>query len=150
MPPVSNLVEASSTYQVGLRGVGVSESSTVVTAPVEVAPRAMRADARRNRDALLAAAGDLFTARGVDVPLEEIARQAGVGIGTLYRNYPTRDALVEAVYRHEVETLCTGVEELRAAHDGRPADALEAWMRDFAGYVARKRGMAMATPVMAP
>ncbi len=106
--------------------------------------RPLRADARRNHDALLVSAGEVFTERGVDVPLEDIARRAGVGIGTLYRHFPTRDALIEAVYRREVETLCVGVESLLAAHPGHPDAALEAWMGDFAGYVARKRGMAMA------
>ncbi len=107
-------------------------------------PRAQRADARRNRDALLAAAGEVFTERGVDAPLEEIARRADLGIGTLYRHFPTRDCLIESVYRHEVETLCDGVDGLLAAHPGAPDAAVEAWMGSFAAYVAKKRGMALA------
>jgi AcrR family transcriptional regulator len=102
--------------------------------------RVMRADARRNHDTLLAAGATVFAERGADASMEEIARQAGVGIGTLYRHFPTRDALTEAVYRREVERLCDGVDDLLATN---PADvALALWMRNFAGYVAAKKGMA--------
>ncbi|MBN9375033.1 MAG: helix-turn-helix transcriptional regulator, partial [Cellulomonas sp.] len=73
------------------------------TAPCD---RPLRADARRNRDALLAAAVEAFAKSGADVPLEAIAANAGVGVGTLYRNFPDRNALVEAAYRHEVASLC--------------------------------------------
>jgi AcrR family transcriptional regulator len=119
-------------------GCRVSGSTTTSAEP----NRAMRADARRNHDVLLAAAAEVFAQRGADASLEEIARQAGVGIGTLYRHFPTRDALTEAVYRREVELLCDGVDELLAAN---PADvALAIWMRNFASYVATKRGMAVA------
>jgi AcrR family transcriptional regulator len=104
--------------------------------------RAPRKDAARNHDALLSAAGEVYGERGVDASLEEIARRAGVGIGTLYRHFPSRDALNEAVYRREVEALCDGVDDLLRDHS--PVDALAAWMRDFAAYVAKKRGMAMA------
>jgi AcrR family transcriptional regulator len=100
--------------------------------------RSLRADARRNRDALLAAGAAAFAERP-DSSLEDIARRAGVGIGTLYRHFPDRDALTEAVYRREVERLCDGVGPLLAGH---PADvALASWMRNFAAYVATKRGM---------
>ena len=110
------------------------------------APRTLRADAARNRDRLLAAAAAAFAARGVEAPLEEVARSAGVGIGTLYRHFPTRDALVEAVYRHEVDTLCDGAAELLAT---RPADeALSEWMQRFVGHAAMKRGMATALKSM--
>ncbi|MBE7188370.1 TetR/AcrR family transcriptional regulator [Jatrophihabitans endophyticus] len=102
----------------------------------------MRADAVRNRELLVATAAELFDERGIEAPLEEIARRAGVGIGTLYRHFPTRDALIEAVYRREVEMLCSGVGDLLA--DNPPEAALASWMRSFAVYVARKRGMAMA------
>jgi AcrR family transcriptional regulator len=84
----------------------------------------------------------VFAEKGVDAPLDEIARRANVGIGTLYRHFPTRDALIEAVYRRELDLLCDGVDELRAAN---PTDvALATWMRRFVEYVAKKRGMAMA------
>jgi AcrR family transcriptional regulator len=106
------------------------------------APRRARKDATRNHEALLAAAAEVYGERGVDASLEEIARRAGVGIGTLYRHFPSRDALNEAVYRREVEALCDQAGEL--LHDTDPVDALSSWMRAFAHYVARKRGMAMA------
>jgi AcrR family transcriptional regulator len=106
------------------------------------APRAARKDAQRNRDALLVAAAGAFAERGAECSLEEIARRAGVGIGTLYRHFPNRDALIEAVYRREVATLCDRVPELLAERE--PLDALRTWLLEFAGYVARKRGMAVA------
>jgi AcrR family transcriptional regulator len=104
--------------------------------------RGLRADARRNRDALLAAGAEVFAERGADASLEEIARRAGVGIGTLYRHFPDRDALTEAVYRNEVERLCDGVDALIAEQPA--ADALARWMRDFAAYAATKKGMVVA------
>ena len=73
----------------------------------------MRADARRNRDKLVAAALALFTAKGTDVALEAVAQQAGVGVGTLYRHFPTREALIEAVYLNELDRLHEGAAELR-------------------------------------
>ena len=117
-------------------------TSTSASATDDALPRAPRKDAARNRDALVAAAGEVFGERGIDASLEEVARRAGVGIGTLYRHFPTRDALNEAVYRREVDALCDRVEPLLAEHS--PVDALAAWMRSFTSYVARKRGMAMA------
>ena len=102
----------------------------------------MRADARRNREKLLAAATALFAETGTDVSLEAIARRAGVGIGTLYRHFPTRDALVEAAYRSEVQHLCAAAEELLA--DRPPDVALAEWMDRFVTYAATKRGMANA------
>jgi AcrR family transcriptional regulator len=104
--------------------------------------RAKRADARRNYDQLLAAAGELFAERGIETSLEEIARRANVGIGTLYRHFPNRDVLNEAVYRREVELLCDGVDELLEQY--QPDEALRIWMNRFAVYVTRKRGMAVA------
>jgi AcrR family transcriptional regulator len=101
--------------------------------------RRPRADAVRNRDLLIAAAAEAFAARGAEVPLEDVARAAGVGIGTLYRHFPTRDALVEAVYRHEVDVLCERADEL---HEELPPDqALAEWMQLFVRHVATKRGM---------
>ena len=98
----------------------------------------MRADAQRNRTRLLEAALHAFSAEGSqDVTLEAIAKQAGVGIGTLYRHFPTREALVEATYRNELARLCDGVDELLAA---MPADeALRAWRGRFFDYMATKR-----------
>jgi AcrR family transcriptional regulator len=106
----------------------------------------LRADARRNRDALLAAAAAQFAELGVDASLEDIARRAGVGIGTLYRHFPSREALIADVYRREVDLLCDGVDQLLAT---RPADeALAEWMRRFVDYVATKRGLAVALKSM--
>jgi AcrR family transcriptional regulator len=107
-----------------------------------VTMRPQRADARRNRDRLLAEAAAAYFERGVDVPLEEIARSSDVGIGTLYRHFPTRDALIEAVYRREVELLCDAAMDLR--RDLPPEQALEQWLERFVDYVATKRGMAEA------
>lgn len=108
----------------------------------DITLRPMRADARRNHQALLQAAGELFAEQGTDVSLEAIAARAGVGIGTLYRNFPNRDALVEAAYRTEVEHLCAAASELLA---DEPADvALERWMDRFVTYAATKRGMSSA------
>ncbi|SHF51886.1 transcriptional regulator, TetR family [Jatrophihabitans endophyticus] len=113
-----------------------------VSEAVEPCGKPMRADAVRNRELLVSTAARIFEERGPEAPLEDIAKGAGVGIGTLYRHFPTRDALLEAVYRREVETLCAGVEGLRAEHE--PVEALSEWMRAFVVYVARKRGMAAA------
>ncbi len=99
----------------------------------------MRADARRNRDRLLEVALRAFSSGG-EVTLETIARQAGVGIGTLYRHFPTREALVEAVFRGELARLRDTAGELLASR--APDAALRAWMDSFADYVAAKHGMA--------
>ncbi|BEP16314.1 TetR/AcrR family transcriptional regulator [Acidothermaceae bacterium B102] len=114
-----------------------TESSTAAT-PLPVS-KAKRADAQRNHDALLEAAAAAFTEHGPDASLEDVARRAGVGIGTLYRHFPTRDALVEAAYRRGLETLCDQADVL--AHELPPAEALEAWMLAFVGYAATKRGL---------
>jgi AcrR family transcriptional regulator len=104
------------------------------------APKPLRADAQRNRDRLVEVAAQAFAADGVDASLEEIAKRAGVGIGTLYRHFPTREHLVEVVYRREVEGLCHAADELAREH---PADvALELWMQRFVDYIATKRGLA--------
>ncbi|GAC1442411.1 MAG: TetR/AcrR family transcriptional regulator [Mycobacteriales bacterium] len=102
--------------------------------------RAQRADACRNRDRLLEVASAAFAERGVDASLEWIAKEAGVGIGTLYRHYPNRDALVEAVYRHNVDLLCEHADALSASLP--PDQALFEWMRRFVTYVATKKGLA--------
>jgi AcrR family transcriptional regulator len=102
----------------------------------------LRADARRNRDALLAAAVQAFSAEGPDVTLESVAAAAGVGIGTLYRHFPTRDALVEAAYRNELQRLCDSAAELLA--DLAPDAAVREWMERFVDYAVTKRGMSDA------
>ena len=104
--------------------------------------RPLRADAQRNRDKLLAAATEAFAEDGEDVALETIAARAGVGIGTLYRHFPSRDALVVAAYEHEVDTLCAAAADLL---ETLPADAaLRAWADRFADYMATKRSMGNA------
>jgi AcrR family transcriptional regulator len=99
----------------------------------------LRADARRNRDRLLEVAAGAFARDGVGASLESIARDAGVGTGTLYRHFPTREALIEAVYRREVEGLVAAAAELSRTRE--PDEALAEWMRRFVGYMATKRGM---------
>lgn len=102
--------------------------------------RPMRADARRNREQLLEVASDAFSEHGVDASLEGIARRAGVGIGTLYRHFPSRDALLEAVFRRNLDQLADSADELLR---DLPADrALDEWMRRFVNYVAGKKGLA--------
>jgi AcrR family transcriptional regulator len=105
-------------------------------------PRRLRADAERNRARLLDAARAAFAAGAEPVTLEQIARAADVGIGTLYRHFPTREALVEALYRQELDDLCASAAGLLAVQP--PELALRAWMDRFAGYVTAKREMADA------
>ena len=119
---------------------GKDASAEQAVAERPVAARRLRADAQRNRERLLEIAGEAFAASGIGASLEDIARRAGVGIGTLYRHFPTREHLVEVVYRREVEGLCAAADDLLAT---RPAgDALAEWMQRFVGYIAAKRGMA--------
>jgi AcrR family transcriptional regulator len=104
--------------------------------------RKPRADSVRNRELLLNTAKAAFAEVGADVALEEIARRAGVGIGTLYRHFPTRDALMAAVYRREVDQLSAAAERLLA--EGPPLKALEVWLNLMIDYMATKRVIAPA------
>ncbi|EKS70372.1 MULTISPECIES: TetR/AcrR family transcriptional regulator [Caballeronia] len=104
--------------------------------------RKLRADALRNRERILDIAKDVFTRAGGEISLEEVARQAGVGAGTLYRHFPTREALLESVYRAEVEKLAA--EEHRLAESLPAADALRAWMLLFIDYIETKKIIAPA------
>jgi AcrR family transcriptional regulator len=104
-------------------------------------PRPLRADAQRNYDRILATARDAFAECGTDVPLDDIAKRACVGAGTLYRHFPTREALYEAVYRGEISALCDRAPQLLA--ELPPREALAAWMAELVQWVARKRGLAM-------
>jgi AcrR family transcriptional regulator len=104
--------------------------------------RKPRADAARNRERLILAAKEGFAEVGADVSLEEIARRAGVGIGTLYRHFPTRDAVVEAVYRREVLQLAEAARVLLATLP--PGEALHQWMRLYVDYIAAKKVIAPA------
>jgi AcrR family transcriptional regulator len=114
-----------------------------MTSPqIDIAPlskRPKRADALRNYEKLVAAAREAFTEADRSASLEDIARRAGVGIGTLYRNFPTRTDLVQAVYVDEVEALSRSAGELA---DLAPWDALTAWLQRFVGYVATKQALA--------
>jgi AcrR family transcriptional regulator len=128
-----------------------SETSKAMSTPVEqpdptadqplqpLWQRPKRADARRNYDKVVAAAREAFAERGASTSLEEIARRAEVGIGTLYRNFPNRQALLEAVYVDEVENLCRSTSELDALP---PWDAFVAWAYRLAGYLATKQALA--------
>src|SRR6266704_1496047 len=109
--------------------------------------RRPRADALRNRERVLEAAKAVFSAGGPDASLEAVARRAGVGIGTLYRHFPTREALFEAVYRREVEQLGELAEELKSA--AAPVDALRRWLRSNVEFVATKKGMSAALALAA-
>ncbi len=119
------------------------------TASLEIA-RKPRADAARNRERVLKAARAVFSAGGADASLEAVAQRAGVGIGTLYRHFPTREALFEAVYRHEVQHLSDLAEELK--DEPWPIEALRRWLRAVVEFVATKRGMiqALALAVSGP
>jgi len=102
-------------------------------------PRPPRADAARNREQLLAVATRVFASDGAEASMRAIAREAGVGIATLYRHFPTRQALVEAVYRDQVERLTTGARTLLAEHT--PAEAMRRWMDLYGEWIATKSGM---------
>jgi AcrR family transcriptional regulator len=107
------------------------------TLPQPPAARKPRADAQRNRERILEVAKEVFTRDGAATSLDDIARQAEIGPGTLYRHFPTRDALIEAVYRSEVEKLAAA--EQRFAAEMPPLDALRAWMLLFIDHVAAKK-----------
>ena len=109
--------------------------------------RKPRADAARNRERLLEAAAAIFSAGGPTASFEAVAKRAGVGIGTLYRHFPTREALFEAVYRHEVDQLGDLAE--RVAHEAAPVEALRQWVRANVRLVATKKGMVAALDLAA-
>jgi AcrR family transcriptional regulator len=108
----------------------------------EERPRKPRADAVRNRERVLEAAKAVFSTGGAEASLEAVAEKAGVGIGTLYRHFPTRQALFEAVYRREVEHLADLAEKLRKERDA--VEALRHWLRSNVRFVATKKGMSSA------
>ena len=114
--------------------------------------RPMRADARRNEDALLGAAKAVFAAQGVDAPVREIAAAAGVGVATLYRRFPSRADLVAAVFRHEVDTCAEAAGALAAGHP--PLEALRRWLVLYTQFIATKAGLSKALhsrdPAFAP
>ncbi len=111
--------------------------------PAGVPARGKRADAVRNRQALLAAAAAVFVTSGVDAPIREIAARAGVGIGTIYRHFPTRADLVVAVFRHQVEA-CAEAGPALLASAGSPLAALRQWVGLFVDFLVTKHGLANA------
>lgn len=113
--------------------------SPVPTERVEPAERPMRADARRNYERLLVTATAAFAEHGPDASLDDIARRAGVGIGTLYRHFPTRQALLEAVFRDQMEALSVQAESLLSA--ASPGEALASWLRSVLAYNVTQRGL---------
>src|ERR1700719_388774 len=113
-----------------------------MTNPSAEAVRRPRADAVRNRERVLEAAKAVFSEGGPDASLEAVAKRAGVGIGTLYRHFPTREVLFEAVYRREVEQLVELAEQLKSA--AAPVEALRRWLRSNVEFVATKKGMSAA------
>jgi AcrR family transcriptional regulator len=109
--------------------------------------RPKRADARRNYESLVAAALALFTEEGTSAPLEDVAKRAGVGIGTLYRHFPTRQALLEAVYLDEVEAMARAADDLSELP---PWEALSQWLHQYVGFAATKRALNEALVEAAP
>jgi AcrR family transcriptional regulator len=113
--------------------------SAIPTRSDQLPQRPQRADARRNYEALLLAAREAFSVDGSDATLDDIARRAQLGIGTLYRHFPTRQHLLEAVYVDEFEAISQRADQLASLP---PWDALVAWLREFVGYAATKRALA--------
>ncbi|GHC73000.1 TetR/AcrR family transcriptional regulator [Streptomyces cinnamoneus] len=109
----------------------------------ESSSRSKRTDAQRNRQTVLTAAAEVFITSGVDAPIRQIAAQAGVGMGTIYRHFPTRADLVTAVYRHQIEE-CAGAGPDLLASAGSPFDALRQWIDLFVDFLVTKHGLADA------
>jgi AcrR family transcriptional regulator len=124
----------------GSGGSGAVNDSDEVAGP---APRPKRADARRNKETLLDAAAAAFVTSGVDVPVREIAARAGVGVGTIYRHFPTRADLIVAVYRHQVEA-CAEAGPTLLANSSTPHAALARWINLFVDFLVTKHGLAEA------
>src|SRR4051812_1270651 len=121
-----------------LRFVKCLSMTTPQTTPAPLSKRPKRADALRNYEKLVAAAREAFTEADRSASLEDIARRAGVGIGTLYRNFPTRSDLVEAIYVDEVEALAKSAE---SSAELEPWEGLATWLQRFVGYVATKQAL---------
>jgi AcrR family transcriptional regulator len=117
-------------------------SSKYEIAEMPPSARSVRADARRNEDAVIDAAREVFATSGVDAPVREIAERAGVGIGTLYRRFPSRADLVAAVFRREVDACAEAAAALAAEHP--PGKALANWLDRYVEFIATKRGLAAA------
>ncbi|MFF4888408.1 TetR/AcrR family transcriptional regulator [Micromonospora chersina] len=122
--------------------MGVTGLAEIDSGAERAAPR-KRADARRNEKALLDAASAAFVASGVDVPVRDIAARAGVGVGTIYRHFPTRADLIVAVYRHQIEA-CAEAGPALLADSGTPHTALVRWIDLFVDFLITKHGLAEA------
>lgn len=129
-----------------MEGSSVYKGSKLARVTKPVIPRKPRADGQRNRDHLLEVAKTVFKRDGTAINLDDVAKEAGLGIGTLYRHFPTRDALIEAVYRAEVERLAAAATRLSLSHP--PLEALREWMRLFVDYIATKNLIAPAVNAM--
>lgn len=123
--------------------VDAAQSRPQPQPPSQSRPEQQRSDALKNREAILQVAHDAL-AESPDASLNSIAKRAGVGAGTLYRHFPTREALILEVHRHDVERLVASVTDVLAAHDDAPLDALRAWFTTLAGYVRIKHGLGEA------
>jgi AcrR family transcriptional regulator len=134
-------------YGGSLRLQGVEFSADAMTDQPVLEKRKPRADAIRNRERVLEAAKAVFSQGGPEASLEAVARRAGVGIGTLYRHFPTREALYEAVYRREVEQLVELAQHPEAKM--APVEALRRWLRAGVEFIATKKGMAAALAMAA-
>ena len=121
---------------------GRSRSKSDEAVPRGEAARPVRADAQRSIDALLQAAKAVFATSGVDAPVREIAERAGVGIGTLYRNFPQRSDLVAAVFRREIDACADAAPILASKY--APGEALAKWIERYVAFIATKRGLASA------
>jgi AcrR family transcriptional regulator len=121
---------------------GIDSTSSAGPGASEPARRRLRADAQRNIDSLLEAAKAIFGTSGVDAPAKEIAAQAGVGVGTLYRHFPRRSDLVKAVLQHEIDVCADAAPALTAAN--APGAALAKWLHQYTEFLATKRGLGTA------
>lgn len=119
-----------------------TEDPSVGLEPRDHMDRRVRADAQRNINALLQSAMTVFATSGVDAPVREIAKKAGVGVGTVYRHFPQRSDLIVAVFSHEVDACADAAEDLAAKY--KPGEALARWMQRYVDLIAAKRGLAAA------
>src|ERR1700758_1258397 len=140
-PPLTKDMEGASVYK------GQNSRADAMTHQPAMEKRKPRADAIRNRERVLEAAKAVFSQGGPEASLETVAKRAGVGIGTLYRHFPTREALYEAVYRHEVDQLVELARHLEV--ERTPVEALRRWLRAGVEFMATKKGMAAALAMAA-
>src|SRR6185437_6237609 len=136
-PPPSTITETASALDYKRRHTPFASILTMKKKSSPSAQRKPRADAQRNRESILDAAKQAFTRDGANASLDDIAKQAGVGAGTLYRHFPTRDALIEAVYRSEVDNFVAAGRQFAATLP--PIEALRAWMLRFIDLIAAKQ-----------